>query len=416
MDENQISQLFEFLEGNPVDVTCDDIPSSLSFKKDRFACKSSCNSYTPINREYVNIKIMHNDTLYYGKDALNLSSPRHLYKFDVLSSSEQDLEFNQAILAIPDDFCLPMDFNNFRMENFKYYTFDALNLSTSLFKIGNRRYIKFSMSHNLSYDFLLGTILRIAHSICFLSGKFIAAPLMLLLSDSGYLLTSSARLDLKRSYTIFDNPQSYDYIDSQAQEYYPVLTSEFIQNFIRLALENTYIFQLLCMTLENAKYNAYSDPINSFVGLEIFAQKNSSSNIIPEEWKSEIKNFRPIFIESIKQNISDTDLQNFLCKKISTFFVPINADRLEDACHAVNYPVSSDDKKILGSRNDFLHGRYTQDGLSPHEVFKALLRPHRLLCSLMAKKAGYAGYIFQYDNFIPTCQTNIPIENVFRRI
>lgn len=414
MDNSKISQLFNFLNGGNINVKCNNIPSHLYFKNHSFICESLEDKYINCNRQHVDIKIEYNNTQYYGIAALNLRYPRSLYKFDILSTSDLSLKFDNAILLINNTNDAVKYLNNFAIENFKYYEYENLTITSKLVNINRDRYVKFSTNIKLSNEYLLGIILRIAHSLCFLFSKFCASSIALLFSDCDYVLTSSGKFNLNRSYTIFDKPHNYDYIN--AYEYSPQLTSKFIQRFIKLALEHNYFYNIICMTLENASYNAYSDPINSFVGLEIFAQKNSTLKKIPNEWNRIIKKFYPKFIDFIKQNISDEDIQNFLCKKVNTFFNPLNSDRLKEASIAVNYPLNEDDQNILKCRNKFLHGNYNYDILNPMEIFKEVLRPHRLLCSLLAKKAGYEGYIFQYDKFIPTCQTNIPITDVFRKI
>lgn len=416
MQEQKIASLFQILNGDVIDVCCNNIDSKLYFDGDCFICDCSSYCSMDIQRKHVDISIQKEEEKFYGLDALNLRYPQPKYNFPVLSTVDRNEKFKSGVLLlskeIPDD--IVKFLNNIDLNDIKYCEYDNLRIRSEILYINSEKYAQFTLDKQLPVDHFVGILLRIAHSLCFLFRKFSAAKIVLLYSETGYALSSSGDFNLNRPYTIFDLPQLYGYYNYK--NFNPQITKEFSCNFVRLTLKNDYIFNIICMTLECAKYNALIMPISMYAALEMFANENSSTSNISLDWKNKIKSIVKEFKKTIKENSAiPPELAYFIDKKLDGFFQPLNSDRLKKACQNVKLIIDNDDADIFKQRNDFLHGRLRTFEDS-NSYFQSILHPHRIVCSLLAKKGGYEGYIFQYDKFLPNQQDSLSIETVFRKI
>lgn len=415
MHEEMLVVMDRFLAGEQKDVICDGKPYCLYFAGDSFRCETQCICHSELNRQHETISIIFGDQTFYGIDSLKLRSPKILYDFFTLSTEYGEIKFNNIILQLikepPHDHSLRMDF---QLNNITYCGVERLQINSKIIKKDCKYYLHFTLNQLLSKDFIVGVALRIAHSISFLQGYFCAQRLCLLYTDSSWALTSSGNFDLKRPYTIFNKPYQYDF--DRCESLSPCINDEFFHNIMKNTLENDYFYDILLMTIEKPQYNAYYSAVTCFVALEMFAQHNSEDANLPEEWKTQIKNLVPTINELLGNEQLEVELYEFLQRKISGFFNPLNTDRLKKACETVHYQLASEDEATLKLRNKFLHGNFTERDLSPSERLSIILRIHRLVCSLLAKCSGYDGYIFLYDQFLPTQGRDKSVEDIFRKI
>lgn len=416
MDIKLFNRLLQILDGKIFDVQCQGESYSFYYKDREFYCETDTHTHQLYSRIHKTIPIVWDDKTFYAVDALILRSPQTLYGFLTLSTTCEKIEYSNILLLLDKTTSSEIKhiLNNINLENINYCNCEKIKIKSELIYYEDNCMLKFILDRKVSHEYIVGIALRIAHSICFIFSSFKAAPISILTSDEGYTLTCTGNFNLKRNYTIFIPPHQFDYF--HYEKYNPELTKDFIHNFIKLALEKDYFFDIILSTIENSRYDSYTDAIACFVALEKFAQNNAEQSKIPEDWKIIIKEIS----DSIKSKLIQLDipdeLKNFINNKLNGFFSQLNSERLKIACESIGYKLTDADNKTLGERNKFFHGSFSVNSLPIEKKLEVILRIHRLVCTLLAKKAGYRGFICQYDQFIPTQGKGKEIEDIFRLI
>lgn len=416
MDTALFNRYLQILKGDIFEVKCNGEPYSFYYKNRDFFCETNTITYIPAMRTHHTIAINWGEDTLYGIKALLLRSPNNLYNFMTISTTCEEIKYSslQLLLDKNKQSEIKNILKGLNLENVNYCGCSGLNINSEIIEFENHCMVNFKLNQEVSHEYIVGIALRIAHSLCFVYGNFNAAPIAIIFSDNNYTLTCTGNFDLIRPYSIFTLPHQFDYYNQD--KYYPILTKEFIYNFIKMTIENDYFFDILLATMENAKFDAYTNANTCFVALEKFAQNNSKKSTIPENWKIKINEIKEIIKDYIKQNNIQGDLNNFINRKLNGLSNPLNSDRLKMACESIGYELNEADNKTLQDRNKFFHGSLAMNALPPNDKYEIILRIHRLVCVLLAKRAGYSGYICQYDQFLPYQGKDKRVEDIFIQI
>ena len=106
-------------------------------------------------------------------------------------------------------------------------------------------------------------------------------------------------------------------------------------------------------------------------------------------------------------------------RKIETLNAPPNADKLIKSFALLGYPLSDEEKRIIGKRNTFLHGSTISLGFEEDdfkELFYISLRLHFLIAVLILKKAGYTGKIINYVKLFEYITEKYFEEDILKKI
>jgi len=134
------------------------------------------------------------------------------------------------------------------------------------------------------------------------------------------------------------------------------------------------------------------------------------TNIISEENKEKLyfikdkklrKNLQKFLLEKTKEFFEKNNLENFedspIKKRLENINSPTNRDKLLKPFEILNIPLNDNEKTIINSRNDFLHGNNIVEGLDFSEQSKKLfylsLEFNYLVYALILKYIGYNGIV-----------------------
>lgn len=342
--------------------------------------------------------------------------------------------YNRLILAIEDDKPLaPQDIIQ-RSEN-HLYDYDEFNIRESLMglsfksggcyinviidKIDYRFYsikekllvIDGCSQEDLSSFRIKAEIIRIAYAI--LSGKFYGGSCNYISSiDSTFQSVEGIWVEIEKP-AVISNRRSLD-----IRTFRTTINDEQLKDYESInKLITPELFSALCeMLYKDEKLLRVAELIISGMEIDDPLQQGALYSVALETLTSVLsdkgdKGLKPIVDDALssaliadlnktlsdhKGNIAEEGF-NILQKKIGTLNNPTNQDKLVRTFEVLGISLSEKDKKTIGKRNDYLHGRSPLKSKLIFELNQISLRLHSLIVCLILKHAGYTGHIINLD-------------------
>ncbi|WBV55321.1 hypothetical protein PFY10_13900 [Chryseobacterium daecheongense] len=155
------------------------------------------------------------------------------------------------------------------------------------------------------------------------------------------------------------------------------------------------------LTLQPAGYSVALEKLTNIIALE-------NNNLQPIEDKKKAR----IFIKKLNAVLEDCknfidengsqDAFQILQKNIQNINKPTNKEKLLKPFEIYNVCLTKEDKKAIGARNDFLHGRTLRgedNKIAQLEIFETSLRLNKVLNMLILKYIGYKGNMINYVKY-----------------
>lgn len=174
----------------------------------------------------------------------------------------------------------------------------------------------------------------------------------------------------------------------------------------KIYLEPEYA-ALLLLIIESNTATLILKPAGYSVALEkitnIIAEENKGLKPIPnkkisQEFIAEVKKVLAQFKDRIEE-VGNADSMTILTKNIDGLNSPTNRDKLTKPFEIYNIELSEDEKKTIGNRNSFLHGRALdiEEGSEEYLViYMNSLRLNKMVNKLILKHIGFSGYVVNH--------------------
>lgn len=174
----------------------------------------------------------------------------------------------------------------------------------------------------------------------------------------------------------------------------------------KIYLESEYAALLLLiiesntatLILKPAGYSVALEKITNIIAEENKGLKPIQDKKISQEFIAEVKKVLEQFKDRIEE-VGNKDSITILTKNIEGLNSPTNRDKLTKPFEIYNIELSEQEKKTIGNRNSFLHGRALdiEEGSEEYLViYMNSLRLNKLVNKLILKHIGFSGYVVNH--------------------
>jgi len=246
----------------------------------------------------------------------------------------------------------------------------------------------------------------------------------------------SLRGEIKTSLQpINSNPHAWMRNRKEADKYYRGkvlrnLNKEEFSKLCELILKNDNFLATLLLIIESNDASLIFKARGYSVALETLADiiiGNKKNKISPITSKIESKKFREELIQVLERYNANPYFQDIetLRGRITNINQMTNKERLLKPFKLLNVELTEDDKRVIASRNDFLHGRvadYRELGsnrsieFKDNDLYYASVRLYTLLNIIILKYIGYDNYVINFTKIYEKNTTFEVNESYYRKV
>ncbi|MGC4038392.1 MAG: hypothetical protein QM764_20680 [Chitinophagaceae bacterium] len=183
---------------------------------------------------------------------------------------------------------------------------------------------------------------------------------------------------------------------------------------------------VVLLIIESMASSLIMMPAGLAIALESLTEilvENHTDKLNPVKDKQQAKKIRSELLAVLDFNKTGIDEEGFniIKSRIMDYNKPTNTAKLTKPFQMLNIKLSSEDKKAIGHRNDFLHGNIpflndNDQNIPVGGTYYIIIRLYTLLAALILKKIGFDGLIVNYPKLLEYAFDKSLDEEIFRKI